>query len=211
MGCGQWPLPAGRVCRRPVAGAPGRGDGRVQAPGGVLPPHLSHREPATLARGRGPAPRRPGWRPGVQLQTNGGGKTHSMLALYHLFSGTAPSELLGIDSVMQDAGVKTLPTARRVVLVGNKIRPAIRSPNPMARWCARCGASWPGSSVARRPSSACAPMTRRPRAPVMCCGSFTYGPCLILIDEWVPTRASSTTRATCPLARSRRSSPLPRP
>ena len=30
--------------------------------------------------------------PVVQLQTNfGGGKTHSMLALYHLFSGTAPS------------------------------------------------------------------------------------------------------------------------
>src|SRR6266446_1432011 len=39
--------------------------------------------------------------PVVQLQTNfGGGKTHSMLALYHLFSGTAPSELAGIDGVM---------------------------------------------------------------------------------------------------------------
>src|ERR1022692_2177790 len=38
--------------------------------------------------------------PVVQLQTNfGGGKTHSMLALYHLFSGTAPSELSGIDAV----------------------------------------------------------------------------------------------------------------
>ena len=34
--------------------------------------------------------------PVVQLQTNfGGGKTHSMLALYHLFSGTAPRELAG--------------------------------------------------------------------------------------------------------------------
>ena len=38
--------------------------------------------------------------PVVQLQTNfGGGKTHSMLALYHLFSGTAPGELVGIDTV----------------------------------------------------------------------------------------------------------------
>src|SRR5947207_1527817 len=37
--------------------------------------------------------------PVVQLQTNfGGGKTHSMLALYHLFSGTAPNELAGIDA-----------------------------------------------------------------------------------------------------------------
>src|SRR5467141_964920 len=62
--------------------------------------------------------------PVVQLQTNfGGGKTHSMLALYHLFSGTAPSELAGIDAVLQDAGTKKLPTAKRVVLVGNKISP----------------------------------------------------------------------------------------
>ena len=39
--------------------------------------------------------------PVVQLQTNfGGGKTHSMLALYHLFSGIAPTELAGIDTVM---------------------------------------------------------------------------------------------------------------
>jgi hypothetical protein len=44
--------------------------------------------------------------PVVQLQTNfGGGKTHSMLALYHLFSGTSPSDLLGIDAVLNDAGV----------------------------------------------------------------------------------------------------------
>ena len=39
--------------------------------------------------------------PVVQLQTNfGGGKTHSILALYHLFSGTAPKELVGIDAVI---------------------------------------------------------------------------------------------------------------
>ena len=38
--------------------------------------------------------------PVVQLQTNfGGGKTHSMLALYHLFSNTVPSELAGVESV----------------------------------------------------------------------------------------------------------------
>jgi predicted AAA+ superfamily ATPase len=35
--------------------------------------------------------------PVVQLQTNfGGGKTHSMLALHHLVSGVAPSELAGV-------------------------------------------------------------------------------------------------------------------
>ncbi len=41
--------------------------------------------------------------PVVQLQTNfGGGKTHSMLALYHLFSGTAPTELPGVEPVLQE-------------------------------------------------------------------------------------------------------------
>ena len=62
--------------------------------------------------------------PVVQLQTNfGGGKTHSMLALYHLFGGVAPHELPGVDSVLQEAGTTSLPGVRRVVLVGNKISP----------------------------------------------------------------------------------------
>src|SRR5713101_4676368 len=69
--------------------------------------------------------------PVVQLQTNfGGGKTHSMLALYHLFSGIAPTELAGIDTVMQEAQAKALPTARRVVLVGNKISPGNPTTKP---------------------------------------------------------------------------------
>src|SRR5882762_3802159 len=68
--------------------------------------------------------------PVVQLQTNfGGGKTHSMLALYHLFSGSNPSELAGVDTVLADAGVKSLPKAKRVVLVGNKISPG----NPVVK------------------------------------------------------------------------------
>src|SRR6266545_6319335 len=62
--------------------------------------------------------------PVLQLQTNfGGGKTHSMLALYHLFSGKAHTDLVGIDAVVQESGVAKLPSAKRVVLVGNKISP----------------------------------------------------------------------------------------
>ena len=68
--------------------------------------------------------------PVVQLQTNfGGGKTHSMLALYHLFSGANASELAGVDAVLADAGVKSMPRARCVVLVGNKISPG----NPVTK------------------------------------------------------------------------------
>ena len=62
--------------------------------------------------------------PVIQLQTTfGGGKTHSMLALYHLFSGTSVSELSGMETVIQDTGVTSLPPVNRVVLVGNRISP----------------------------------------------------------------------------------------
>ena len=45
--------------------------------------------------------------PVVQLQTNfGGGKTHSMLALYHLFSDVPQGDLAGIDEVLQERDVK---------------------------------------------------------------------------------------------------------
>ena len=66
--------------------------------------------------------------PVVQLQTNfGGGKTHSMLALYHLFSGIAPTELSGIDAVMQEAETTTrclLSVAQSSL--GTRSPPAIR-------------------------------------------------------------------------------------
>jgi predicted AAA+ superfamily ATPase len=59
--------------------------------------------------------------PVVELQTNfGGGKTHSMLALWHLFSGAPAGELPGADDLIKDSGVDI---ARRVVLVSNKIAP----------------------------------------------------------------------------------------
>lgn len=61
--------------------------------------------------------------PVVELQTNfGGGKTHSMLALYHLF-GTVPSqELPGLDDVHTKAGVPSAPAhVNRAVLVGNSL------------------------------------------------------------------------------------------
>src|SRR4029079_8123730 len=62
--------------------------------------------------------------PVVELQTNfGGGKTHSMLALWHLFSGTPASELPGADELVTVTGGRVPKRVRRVVLVGNKISP----------------------------------------------------------------------------------------
>ena len=62
--------------------------------------------------------------PVVELQTNfGGGKTHSMLALYHLVSGTPANELPGVEPILARAGVAELPTVRRAVLVGTALSP----------------------------------------------------------------------------------------
>ena len=51
--------------------------------------------------------------PVIQLQTAfGGGKTHTMLAVYHLASGAvAASELLGVSAILDAAGIAELPRA----------------------------------------------------------------------------------------------------
>jgi hypothetical protein len=103
--------------------------------------------------------------PVVQLQTNfGGGKTHAMLALYHLFSGARPGELAGIDAVMQQAGASALPCARRVVLVGNRISPGNPVSKPDGTVVRTLWASSPGNWAASRPLARSRLMTRRRRA-----------------------------------------------
>ena len=126
--------------------------------------------------------------PVVQLQTNfGGGKTHSMLALYHLFSGVRPTELTGIDTVMQAAGATKIPTARRVVLVGNKISPGNPSVKPdgtvvRTLWgelAWQLGGKKAFARVAADDEKATSP------GDVLRELFNEYGPCLILVDEWV--------------------------
>ncbi|CRI63264.1 hypothetical protein THIOKS11270012 [Thiocapsa sp. KS1] len=65
------------------------------------------------------------------MQTNFGvSKTHAILALYHLFSGILVAGLAGVDALMAATGIERLPTARRVVLVGNEISPGNPSVKP---------------------------------------------------------------------------------
>lgn len=63
--------------------------------------------------------------PVVQLKTNfGGGKTHSMLAVWHLATRqTSISALKGVGDVLDKAGIDDLPHARAAVLVGTNISP----------------------------------------------------------------------------------------
>lgn len=63
--------------------------------------------------------------PVVKLQTNfGGGKTHSMLALFHLFSDIDAGDLPGVDQVLAEAGIAQPAKANRAVLVGTARGPA---------------------------------------------------------------------------------------
>ena len=64
--------------------------------------------------------------PVIQLQTSfGGGKTHTMLAVYHLASReVATSELHGVPPILDAAGIVDLPTANVAVLDGLKMSPS---------------------------------------------------------------------------------------
>ncbi len=126
--------------------------------------------------------------PVVQLQTNfGGGKTHSMLALYHLFSGIAPTELVGIDRVMEEAIARTLPTARRVVLVGNKISPGNPSTKPDGTVVRTLWGELAWQLGGKKAFARIQADDERATSPGDVLREFfnEYGPSLILIDEWV--------------------------
>jgi hypothetical protein len=57
--------------------------------------------------------------PVIDLQTNfGGGKTHSIIALYHLASGTTPADLPGIGELFAEQGLGLPPRIARAVVVG---------------------------------------------------------------------------------------------
>ena len=66
--------------------------------------------------------------PVIQLKTAfGGGKTHSMLALYHLLRGKTPIEKIPVvKPVLKAAGVTALPKCNVAVLVGTSLDPSSR-------------------------------------------------------------------------------------
>lgn len=132
--------------------------------------------------------RREGGDPVVELQTNfGGGKTHSMIALYHLAAGYSPHELPGVEAMLADAGLDAPPTANTAVLVGQMISPgvvydrgkALKIHTLWGELAYQLGDVEGYQMVAdadrtgTSPGAALVNLLRR------------YSPCLILIDEWV--------------------------
>jgi hypothetical protein len=126
--------------------------------------------------------------PVVELQTNfGGGKTHSLLALWHLFAGVPAGQLPGLETVMKMAGVSQPPKVRRAVLVGNRLSPADVHKKPDGTLIRTL---W-GELAYQLGGKEGYAMVRSADEKSVSPGDSLrllfnkYSPCLILIDEWV--------------------------
>lgn len=127
--------------------------------------------------------------PVIQLQTAfGGGKTHTMLAVYHLAKGDAPaSELPGVPPILDAVGINELPKARIAVLDGNQsspnqpvIRDGIRVHTLWGDLAWQLGGAEGYALVADADTSGTSPGKA-----VLEQLLSRYTPCVILIDELV--------------------------
>ncbi len=127
--------------------------------------------------------------PVIELQTNfGGGKTHSMLALFHLFGGANASTLPGVEAVLKNAGVDNVPKANRAVLVGTALSPGeiIKKPDGVevrtlwGEMAWQLGGEEAYALVADSDKRAVSPGSNELAKLFQKCS-----PCLVLIDEWV--------------------------
>jgi hypothetical protein len=127
--------------------------------------------------------------PVVELQTNfGGGKTHSMLALYHMAGGTPAQDLSGLDQLLDKHGLTVPKSIKRAVLVGTSRGPQdvinaeggrkIRTTWGELAW--QLGGAEGFDLVAENDANGIAPGSNLLEVLFK-----KYAPCLILIDEWV--------------------------
>lgn len=127
--------------------------------------------------------------PVIQLQTAfGGGKTHTMLAVYHLARGTVPAaDLQGVPPILDAAGVIDLPKARVVVIDGTRLSPNM----PEARGGINVHTMW-GDLAWQLGGEEAYALIREADESGTSPGKETlarllarYAPCVILMDELV--------------------------
>ncbi len=128
--------------------------------------------------------------PVIKLQTNfGGGKTHALIALYHLAGGAGAGELPGVEEILAEHGLE-LPAGRpirRAVLVGHQLQPSSASAKPdgtavNTMWgelAWQLGGAEGYELVAESDRAGTNPGEALTGLLRVC------SPCLILIDEWV--------------------------
>ncbi|ARI79893.1 hypothetical protein BH695_0612 [Microcystis aeruginosa PCC 7806SL] len=140
--------------------------------------------------------------PVIELQTNfGGGKTHAILALYHLFFGVETKDLPGMEPVLQAAAVNEPPkNVNTVVIVGNKLSPGTVEKK---RDGVRVHTLW-GEIAWQLGGKEGYEMVREADETATNPGDVLkelfnrYAPCLILIDEWVAYARQLHERADLP-------------
>jgi predicted AAA+ superfamily ATPase len=127
--------------------------------------------------------------PVVDLQTNfGGGKTHAMIALYHLLSGLAPSQFpQEVHELLAAAGVTRLPPVRRAVVVGIDLSPGQADPKPDGTEVRTLWGelAWQLGGAEGFAMVAAADRTATNPGAALSEVFARYSPCLVLIDEWV--------------------------
>jgi len=127
--------------------------------------------------------------PVIQLQTAfGGGKTHTMLAVYHLVTAEVPSrEMQGVPSILDRAGVTDLPKVRVAVLDGINLAPNV----PRQRGDLTIRTLWGdlawqlGGDEGYRLLQEADHSGTSPGKEILAQLLSRYAPCVILIDELV--------------------------
>jgi Swt1-like HEPN/Protein of unknown function (DUF499) len=127
--------------------------------------------------------------PVINLQTNfGGGKTHSMLALWHLASGTPLGDYpQDVQDMLSETPFGDLAgNVRRVALVGNHISPSGSIKRDGTRVNTIWGElAWQLGGKEAFAMVATADADRTPPGQALHELLSAYAPALILIDEWV--------------------------
>jgi hypothetical protein len=127
--------------------------------------------------------------PVINLQTNfGGGKTHSMLALWHLASGTPLGDYpQDVQDMLSESPFGELSgSVRRVALVGNHISPSGSVKPDGTQVNTIWGElAWQLGGKDAFAKVATADADRTPPGEALHELLSTYAPALILIDEWV--------------------------
>ena len=142
-----------------------------------------------------------GGEPVIELQTSfGGGKTHSLIALYHLASAVPAHQLAGVDELLARENLTIPPNINRAAFIGQSFSASDPSPKPdgtrvRTLWgeiAWQLGGPEGYAIVAKDDRNATNPGAKLVEL------FERFGPALVLIDEWVayardlPTRADET-------------------
>ena len=130
-----------------------------------------------------------GGEPVLDLMTSfGGGKTHSLLAVYHAASGIPAEQLSGMREILDGLGIAELPiSVNRAVLVGNDLsvlgsqKPDGTVVNTLWGELAYQLGGVAGYEMLARYDEHSVPPTTTDLAALL----TKYGPCIVLVDEWV--------------------------